>query len=169
MFSLFTFSVLVTAKRRGAQHVHHRCSHSHVSRFVYHTTHLFSFFLSFSILMPNPSRIKSCQKIDPRQILALFPELSRFSAFQAQDFRIYSQEVLEFGEKVSFLLLLPPSDEVCTAPGQNNPYSPRSGFLTLPLQIFELGQFAAAAIICFRLPLERHKQSYAVCFSPPSL
>ncbi|MEQ2210482.1 hypothetical protein XENOCAPTIV_014187 [Xenoophorus captivus] len=58
---------------------------------------------------------------------------------QAQDFRIYSQEVLEFGEKVSFLLLLPPSDEVCTAPGQNNPYSPRSGFLTLPLQIFELG------------------------------
>ncbi|XP_059180611.1 ankyrin-repeat and fibronectin type III domain-containing 1 [Centropristis striata] len=59
---------------------------------------------------------------------------------QAQDFRIYSQEVVEFGEKVSFLLLLPPSDEVCTAPGQNNPYSPRSGFLTLPLQIFELGR-----------------------------
>ncbi|XP_026206829.1 ankyrin repeat and fibronectin type-III domain-containing protein 1 isoform X1 [Anabas testudineus] len=62
---------------------------------------------------------------------------------KAQDFRIYSQEVLEFGEKVSFLLLLPPSDEVCTAPGQNNPYSPRSGFLTLPLQIFELVHFNA--------------------------
>ncbi|MGH0121481.1 UNVERIFIED_CONTAM: hypothetical protein FKN15_023779 [Acipenser sinensis] len=60
---------------------------------------------------------------------------------QAQYFRIYSQEVLEFGEKVSFLLLLPPSDDVCTAPGQNNPYSPRSGFLTLPLQIFELVHF----------------------------
>ncbi|CAB1443949.1 unnamed protein product, partial [Pleuronectes platessa] len=62
---------------------------------------------------------------------------------QAQEFRIYSQEVVEFGEKVSFLLLLPPSDEVCTAPGQNNPYSPRSGFLTLPLQIFELVHFNA--------------------------
>ncbi|XP_023196155.1 ankyrin repeat and fibronectin type-III domain-containing protein 1-like isoform X1 [Xiphophorus maculatus] len=62
---------------------------------------------------------------------------------QAQDFRIYSQEVLEFGEKVSFLLLLPPSDEVCTAPGQNHPYSPRSGLLTLPLQIFELVHFNA--------------------------
>lgn len=82
------------------------------------------------------------QRFDPRQLPA--PEMSHFfSVFQAQDFRIYSQEVLEFGEKVSFLLLLPPSDEVCTAPGQNNPYSPRSGFLTLPLQIFELGQFAA--------------------------
>uniref|UniRef100_A0AAV2LAA5 Ras-associating domain-containing protein n=1 Tax=Knipowitschia caucasica TaxID=637954 RepID=A0AAV2LAA5_KNICA len=62
---------------------------------------------------------------------------------QVQDFRIYSQEVVEFGQKVSFLLLLPPSDEVCTAPGQNNPYSPRSGFLTLPLQVFELVHFNA--------------------------
>ncbi|CDQ58747.1 unnamed protein product [Oncorhynchus mykiss] len=62
---------------------------------------------------------------------------------QVQDFRIYAQEVLEFGDTVSFLLLLPPSDDVCTAPGQNNPYSPRSGFLTLPLQIFELVHFDA--------------------------
>ncbi|XP_053720627.1 ankyrin repeat and fibronectin type-III domain-containing protein 1 isoform X1 [Synchiropus splendidus] len=64
-------------------------------------------------------------------------------ANQVQDFRIYSQEVLEFGDKVSFLLLLPPADEVCTAPGQNNPYTPRSGFVTLPLQIFELVHFNA--------------------------
>ncbi|XP_039630443.1 ankyrin repeat and fibronectin type-III domain-containing protein 1 isoform X2 [Polypterus senegalus] len=60
---------------------------------------------------------------------------------QVQNFRIYSQEVLEFGNRVSFLLLLPSSDEVCTAPGQNNPYALRSGFLTLPLQIFELVHF----------------------------
>ncbi|NXI22198.1 ANKF1 protein, partial [Sterrhoptilus dennistouni] len=59
---------------------------------------------------------------------------------EAKDFRLYSQEVLDFGDQVSFLLLLPPSDDVCTAPGQNNPYTPRSGFLTLPLQIFELGE-----------------------------
>ncbi|XP_029858164.1 ankyrin repeat and fibronectin type-III domain-containing protein 1-like isoform X4 [Aquila chrysaetos chrysaetos] len=60
---------------------------------------------------------------------------------RAKDFRLYSQEVLDFGGQVSFLLLLPPSDDVCTAPGQNNPYTPRSGFLTLPLQIFELVHF----------------------------
>uniref|UniRef100_A0A8C8A841 Ankyrin repeat and fibronectin type-III domain-containing protein 1-like n=1 Tax=Otus sunia TaxID=257818 RepID=A0A8C8A841_9STRI len=60
---------------------------------------------------------------------------------EAKDFRLYSQEVLDFGGQVSFLLLLPPSDDVCTAPGQNNPYTPRSGFLTLPLQIFELVHF----------------------------
>ncbi|KAL7873894.1 hypothetical protein SRHO_G00048640, partial [Serrasalmus rhombeus] len=62
---------------------------------------------------------------------------------QAQDFRVYVHEVIELGESVSFLLLLPPCEEVCTPPGQNNPYSPRSGFFTLPLQIFELVHFEA--------------------------
>ncbi|XP_078388162.1 ankyrin repeat and fibronectin type-III domain-containing protein 1-like isoform X2 [Cetorhinus maximus] len=58
---------------------------------------------------------------------------------QAVDFRLYTQEVLEFGETVSFLLLLPPSDDVCSAPGQDGH---PSGFLTLPLQIFELVHFS---------------------------
>ncbi|EHB11119.1 Ankyrin repeat and fibronectin type-III domain-containing protein 1 [Heterocephalus glaber] len=58
---------------------------------------------------------------------------------QARNFRLYTQEVLEMGHNVSFLLLLPASDDVCTAPGQNNPYTPHSGFLNLPLQMFELG------------------------------
>lgn len=73
-----------------------------------------------------------------RQVMFVAVTCSVF--LQAKDFRLYSQEVLDFGGQVSFLLLLPPSDDVCTAPGQNNPYTPRSGFLTLPLQIFELGE-----------------------------
>lgn len=60
------------------------------------------------------------------------------SLSQAVDFRLYTQEVLEFGDKVSFLLLLPPIDDVCSAPGQDGH---PSGFLTLPLQIFELVHF----------------------------
>ncbi|ETE63200.1 Ankyrin repeat and fibronectin type-III domain-containing protein 1, partial [Ophiophagus hannah] len=68
-------------------------------------------------------------------------QLVNIPLHEAKDFRLYSQEVLDFGRQVSFLLLLPPSDDVCTAPGQNNPYTPRSGFLTLPLQIFELVHF----------------------------
>ncbi|KAG7459785.1 hypothetical protein MATL_G00214410 [Megalops atlanticus] len=69
--------------------------------------------------------------------------LVNIPADQAQDFRIYSQEVLEFGERVSFLLLLPPSEDVCTIPGQNSPFSPCAGCLILPLQIFELVHFHA--------------------------
>nr|XP_038943308.1 ankyrin repeat and fibronectin type-III domain-containing protein 1 isoform X3 [Rattus norvegicus] len=62
---------------------------------------------------------------------------------QARNFRLYTQEVLEMGHNVSFLLLLPASDDVCTAPGQNNPYTPHSGFLNLPLQMFELVHFCS--------------------------
>ncbi|XP_035386321.1 ankyrin repeat and fibronectin type-III domain-containing protein 1 isoform X2 [Electrophorus electricus] len=60
---------------------------------------------------------------------------------QALDFRVYIQEVIEFGEGVSFLLLLPPCEEVCTPPGHSSPYSPLSGSFTLPLQVFELVNF----------------------------
>ncbi|XDV44282.1 hypothetical protein PO909_012589 [Leuciscus waleckii] len=60
---------------------------------------------------------------------------------QAKHFRLYTHEVLELGHNVSFLLLLPASDDVCSAPGQTNPYTPHSGFLNLPLQMFELVHF----------------------------
>ncbi|XP_053564142.1 ankyrin repeat and fibronectin type-III domain-containing protein 1 [Bombina bombina] len=62
---------------------------------------------------------------------------------QAKHFRLYTQEVLELGHNVSFLLLLPASDDVCSAPGQSNPYTLHSGFLNLPLQMFELGHFCS--------------------------
>nr|XP_055031561.1 ankyrin repeat and fibronectin type-III domain-containing protein 1 isoform X1 [Misgurnus anguillicaudatus] len=62
---------------------------------------------------------------------------------QAKHFRLYTHEVLELGHNVSFLLLLPASDDVCSAPGQTNPYTPHSGFLNLPLQMFELVHFCS--------------------------
>ena len=58
---------------------------------------------------------------------------------QASDFRLYSQEVVELAHGVSLLLLLPAADSVCSAPGQSNLYTPLSGFLHLPLQMFEMG------------------------------
>ncbi|XP_077358640.1 ankyrin repeat and fibronectin type-III domain-containing protein 1 isoform X2 [Festucalex cinctus] len=60
---------------------------------------------------------------------------------QARHFRLYSQEVVEVGHGVCFLLLLPAADDVCSAPGQSNPYTPLAGFLHLPLQMFELVHF----------------------------
>ncbi|XP_075439866.1 ankyrin repeat and fibronectin type-III domain-containing protein 1-like [Ascaphus truei] len=62
---------------------------------------------------------------------------------QAKHYRLYTQEVLELGHNVSFLLLLPASDDVCTAPGQSNPYTLHSGYLNLPLQMFELVHFCS--------------------------
>ncbi|XP_064808817.1 ankyrin repeat and fibronectin type-III domain-containing protein 1-like [Oncorhynchus masou masou] len=70
---------------------------------------------------------------------------------QTKHFRIYTHEVLELGHNVSFLLLLPAADDVCTAPGQTNPYTPHSGFLNLPLQMFELAHFSAYKEKCMSL------------------
>ncbi|XP_070981294.1 ankyrin repeat and fibronectin type-III domain-containing protein 1 [Oncorhynchus clarkii lewisi] len=70
---------------------------------------------------------------------------------QAKHFRIYTHEVLELGHNVSFLLLLPAAEDVCTAPGQSNPYTPHSGFLNLPLQMFELVHFSAYKEKCISL------------------
>ncbi|XP_041072793.1 uncharacterized protein LOC121293690 [Carcharodon carcharias] len=62
-----------------------------------------------------------------------------------KQFRVFTQEVLEFSHNVSFLLLLPSCDSVCAAPGQGNPYNHHSSFLYLPLQMFEFVHFC-----CYR-------------------
>lgn len=85
---------------------------------------------------------------------------------QAQDFRVYVKEVVELGEGVSFLLLLPPCEEVCSPPGQNHLCSPRSGFFTLPLQIFELGErthTVNALTHMYLLSLSPAVHSFSVC------
>lgn len=73
--------------------------------------------------------------------------------FQAQEFRIYAQEVLEFGDKVSFLLLLPPSDNMCTAPGQNNPYPPNQAFSTCLCSSLSRVSTALSSVIFFFFPI----------------
>ncbi|XP_051877152.1 ankyrin repeat and fibronectin type-III domain-containing protein 1-like [Pristis pectinata] len=83
------------------------------------------------------------QRLFQQELRAAIPELVKHIALplqQVKEFRLYSQEVLEFASDLSFLLLLPPSEDVCTAPGQNT-LSPHSGLLTLPLQSFELVHF----------------------------
>nr|XP_028561822.1 uncharacterized protein LOC114584278 isoform X4 [Podarcis muralis] len=94
--------------------------------------------------IPTEQNLETTQNLFLQELQVAIKELMQLvniPLHEAKDFRLYSQEVLDFGGQVSFLLLLPPSEDVCTAPGQNNPYTPRSGFLTLPLQIFELVHF----------------------------
>ncbi|XP_053709169.1 ankyrin repeat and fibronectin type-III domain-containing protein 1 isoform X1 [Synchiropus splendidus] len=61
---------------------------------------------------------------------------------QVHQFRLYTNEVVELGHGVAFLLLLPPADHVCAAPGQSQHYTLMSGFIQLPLQMFELVHFS---------------------------
>ncbi|XP_023685628.2 ankyrin repeat and fibronectin type-III domain-containing protein 1-like [Paramormyrops kingsleyae] len=58
---------------------------------------------------------------------------------RAHEYRIYTQELLQFGEGISMLLLLPPSEEFSATP--RLPEDSQKPGLTLPLQIFELVHF----------------------------
>lgn len=57
---------------------------------------------------------------------------------QAYQYGVYIRELLHFGEQLSMLLLLPPSEDFSSS------YWPLVGTkepgLTMPLQVFELGQ-----------------------------
>ncbi|XP_014667903.1 PREDICTED: ankyrin repeat and fibronectin type-III domain-containing protein 1-like [Priapulus caudatus] len=57
---------------------------------------------------------------------------------QAVSHRLYDVEVVELSHDVTFLLLLPPMEEVCSVPGQSDHLAHREGFLSLPVQIFEM-------------------------------
>uniref|UniRef100_A0A061QLM3 Putative fibronectin/RAS containing n=1 Tax=Cupiennius salei TaxID=6928 RepID=A0A061QLM3_CUPSA len=52
--------------------------------------------------------------------------------------RYYDVEVIELSEDVSFILVLPPVDSVCSVPGQCDEITSRSDCIPLPIQIFEM-------------------------------
>ncbi|XP_069999983.1 ankyrin repeat and fibronectin type-III domain-containing protein 1 isoform X4 [Penaeus vannamei] len=55
-----------------------------------------------------------------------------------QQHRLYCGEVLELSPDVSLLLVMPPVDAVCSAPGQEDAIMSQPSLTTIPLQIFEM-------------------------------
>ena len=55
--------------------------------------------------------------------------------------RVYDMEVIELSEEVSFLLLLPPVENVCSVPGHTEEITENPNYLTLPVQVFEMSKF----------------------------
>ena len=54
--------------------------------------------------------------------------------------RVYDMEVIELSEEVSFLLLLPPVENVCSVPGHTEEITENPNYLTLPVQVFEMSK-----------------------------
>ncbi|KAK7079736.1 Ankyrin-repeat and fibronectin type III domain-containing 1 [Halocaridina rubra] len=52
--------------------------------------------------------------------------------------RLYCGEVLELSPDVAFLLVMPPVDAVCSAPGQDDALLNHPSLATMPLQVFEM-------------------------------
>lgn len=52
--------------------------------------------------------------------------------------RLYDREVVELDESVSFIIVFPPPEEVCSAPGQVDYLSHEKNFISLSVQTFEM-------------------------------
>ncbi|XP_052780793.1 ankyrin repeat and fibronectin type-III domain-containing protein 1-like isoform X3 [Mya arenaria] len=52
--------------------------------------------------------------------------------------RLYNYEVIELNQHVSFLLMLPPAEDLCIVAGQPDEIMERDDFTLLPVQVFEM-------------------------------
>ncbi len=58
--------------------------------------------------------------------------------------QLYKYEAIELNEDIAFLLLLPPAEHVCTAPGSSDHFASRSEFVALPINTFEISKYRSA-------------------------
>ncbi|XP_064406815.1 ankyrin repeat and fibronectin type-III domain-containing protein 1-like isoform X2 [Halichondria panicea] len=54
--------------------------------------------------------------------------------------QLYKYEAIELNEDITFLLLLPPAEQVCTPPGSSDHFASLSDFVALPINTFEIMQ-----------------------------
>jgi hypothetical protein len=73
--------------------------------------------------------------------LLIFWSLSDISENFAASHRIYDVEVIEFSSDVAFILILPPVEEVCLVPGQNDTMTEKKDLTLLPVQVFEMSKY----------------------------
>ncbi|XP_064611368.1 ankyrin repeat and fibronectin type-III domain-containing protein 1-like isoform X2 [Liolophura sinensis] len=59
-------------------------------------------------------------------------------ADQVSGHRMYDIEVIELSPEVSFLLILPPTEDVCSVPGQVDDFSEKTEFTALTVPVFEM-------------------------------
>ncbi len=59
---------------------------------------------------------------------------------EAVSHRMYDLEVIELNEDVSFILLLPPIESVCSIPGHSEEITEKPMYLTKPVQAFEMSK-----------------------------
>ncbi|XP_044576765.1 uncharacterized protein LOC123259979 isoform X3 [Cotesia glomerata] len=73
-------------------------------------------------------------------------QLFSYMGIDFQDFethRLYDAEIIELTDDVSFLIVVPPVENVCLVPGTRDIFLQRGDLLTLPIQIFEMVQLNA--------------------------
>ena len=78
---------------------------------------------------------------------SLLPTLHHFldnlglSSEEAELHQIYIHEAIELNEDITILLVLPPPEQVCTAPGSTDNFIGKPEFVALPISTFEISEF----------------------------
>lgn len=76
---------------------------------------------------------------------------------EAISHRLYDLEVIELSNEVSFILLLPPIEGVCSIPGHSEEIMEQPGYLTLPVQVFEMSKCPPLSFKLFIIPVFSYK------------
>lgn len=66
---------------------------------------------------------------------------------EAVSHRLYDMEVIELSEDVSFILLMPPVEGVCSVPGHQEDDAAQNALqcISLPVQVFEMSECPSVA------------------------
>ena len=91
----------------------------------------------------------SCPQSLQQQLLPclqLFLKNLNFSQEEAWQHQLYVQEVIELNEDITIILVLPPADQVCTAPGSTDHFVDQPDFVALPISTFEISELTRGGV-----------------------
>ena len=57
-----------------------------------------------------------------------------------KELRLYTQEVVELNEEVSFIILMPSIDRVCMPPGSDDVLLDYPNTMSVPIHLFQFGE-----------------------------
>lgn len=72
--------------------------------------------------------------------ILLFLKNLGFSKEEAETHQLYVHEAIELNEQTTLLLVLPPHDLVCTAPGSTDHFVEMPDFVAMPINNFEISK-----------------------------
>ena len=93
--------------------------------------------------------------------LQLFLKNLGFNPEDASHHQLYVQEVIELNEDITILIVLPPPDQVCTAPGSTDHFVDNPDFVALPISTFEISELVC---VCVCVCVHMGGQALLTCF-----
>lgn len=103
----------------------------------------------------------------------LFLKNLGFSKEESNKHQLYVHEAIELNENTTILLVLPPPEHVCTAPGSTDHFVDLPDFVALPINTFEISEFSIHSpqngnvtfFLLFPVQLYTYQESFMTKFS----